>query len=242
MYESVECIALRTIVYNDTKAIVTAWSRQRGRLSLQVPAGTGHEARRRRALMMPLGLFEGCVDFRTGRDIFTIRDVRPLRVHTDIACDPAKGLVAMFLGEVLERVLRTSANDPLLTDFIFSAVEILEAIRTPRGTANFTPVFLVKLMRFLGIEPDWGSYTPGAVFDTAEGLFRTTPPQTHRWLPADESAVAALLGRMGWNVLERMAMSRDTRRCALQRLIEFYTLHGYPLANIRSLDIAMEVF
>ncbi|MDE6301656.1 MAG: recombination protein O N-terminal domain-containing protein [Muribaculaceae bacterium] len=242
MYENLECISLRTVPYDDSRSIATVWTRQRGRMSLMVPSGSGREARRRRALMMPLGLFEGCVDIRPGREIFSMRDVRPISVHTDIACDPAKGLVAMFLGEVLDRVLRTSVHDPLLSDYIFGATDILEAIGSGRGTANFAPVFLCKLMRFLGIEPDWGSYRRGTVFDMEEGTFRTAAPTVNRWLPADEAAVAHLIGRMGWNTIERMPMTRETRRCILSRLLEYYSMHGFNLSHLKSLEVATEVF
>lgn len=242
MYENVECMALRTVAYDDSRSIVTVWTRQRGRVSLMVPAGTGREARRRRALMMPLGLFEGCVDFRPGREIFSIRDVRPISVHTDIACDPAKGLVAIFLGEILERVLRVSAADSVLTDFIFGATDILETIGSARGTANFAPVFMSKLMRFLGIEPDWDSYAPEYVFDMVDGRFRVLPPTAHRWLPAGEAAEAMLLSRISWATIERVSLSRESRRCMLRRLIEYYTLHGFNLSGLHSLEVAQEVF
>lgn len=242
MYEDFDCIALRTVPYDDTRAIVTVWTRQRGRMSLIVPAGGGKEARRRRALMMPLSGFSGCIDLRPGRDIFSIRDVRPIGVHTDIACDPAKGLVAMFLGEVLERVLRINVRDELLTDYILGATDVLDALRTNRGTSNFAPVFLCKLMRFAGIEPDWGSYAPGMVFDMQGGVFRLLPPSDSRWLAADEARLADMLGRMKWGVIERVALSREARRCMLSRLLEYFTLHGFNLSGLRSLDVAMEIF
>ena len=41
MYRPLDCIALRTVRYSDRNSILTAYTRQAGRLSFLVPAGTG---------------------------------------------------------------------------------------------------------------------------------------------------------------------------------------------------------
>ena len=38
MYKHIRAVALRTVRYNDTKAILTAWSAELGRISLLMPA------------------------------------------------------------------------------------------------------------------------------------------------------------------------------------------------------------
>lgn len=79
MYTALHCIALRTVRHSDTKNIVSAWSRELGRVAFAFPAGSGREARRRRALTTPLALFEGQCELRPGREIHTIRDLRRSR-------------------------------------------------------------------------------------------------------------------------------------------------------------------
>lgn len=242
MYETLKCVVLRTIKYDDRRSIVTAWSAERGRVSLLVPAGASREARRRRALMMPLGLFEGEVDLRPGRELLSIRDVRPLKVLPDLCCNPAKAVVAMFLSEVLERSLRDTAPDALLTQYIFDAVELLDKLSRPVGVANFPLVFLYKLGRFLGIEPDTGTWSPGYVFDMQGGLFRRTAPTVGRWIEADEAEFVMLLDRMTFAASERLGISRARRRRALEVLLEYYTLHHAPLSELKSLPVVQEIF
>ena len=53
MYQHLECIALRTVKVSDSKSLLSAWTRQLGRVSFSIPAGAGREARRRRALCSP---------------------------------------------------------------------------------------------------------------------------------------------------------------------------------------------
>ena len=70
MLRSLHCVALRTIKYNEKHSILSAYSLELGRVSFLLPAGSGREAARRRALMMPLGTFECVADIRHGQDIY----------------------------------------------------------------------------------------------------------------------------------------------------------------------------
>ncbi|MDE6153062.1 MAG: recombination protein O N-terminal domain-containing protein, partial [Muribaculaceae bacterium] len=53
MYTTLDCIALRTVRHSDRHSILSAYTRQRGRMSFLIPAGNGREATRRRAMLMP---------------------------------------------------------------------------------------------------------------------------------------------------------------------------------------------
>ena len=242
MYESLHCIALRTIKYDDRRSIVTAWSAERGRVGFLVPAGASREARRRRALMMPMSLFEGEADVRPGRDLLSLRDLRPSRVLSSLSFNPAKAVVAMFLAEVLEKALRDTPPEPLLTDFIFSSVEALDSVDRPVGVANFPLVFLFRLGRFLGIEPDTGSWSPGKVFDLTGGRFRSSAPTQGRWIGADEARVVWLLGRLDYDKASRLGLPRALRRQALDTILEYYTIHYTNLSDLKSLPVVKEIF
>ena len=242
MYSSLHCIALRTVKYDDRRSIVTAWSAERGRVAFLVPSGASREARRRRALMMPLSLFEGEADIRPGHDLLSLRDVRPSRVLASLSGDPAKAVVAMFLAEVLERVLREAPADSLLTEFIFQSVGALDGLERAVGVANFPLVFLYKLGRFLGIEPDAGLWRPGRIFDLQGGQFRASAPLQGRWIEADEARFVHLLGRLDYSTASRLGIPRGDRRKALDTILEYYSLHYVRLTDLHSLPVVQEIF
>ena len=129
MYKSLDCIALRTVRYSDRNSILTAYTRQGGRLSFLVPAGTGRAAARLRALLMPMGRFECVADIRPGRDIHSIRDVKAV-VLPPVA-DPLRSTIALFVADMLSTLLKEPMSDPLLFDFIDDALRRLG--RTARG-------------------------------------------------------------------------------------------------------------
>ena len=205
-----------------------------------VPAGSSREACRRRALMMPMGLFEGEAEFKPGRDLINIRGVKPMAVLPAISSSPSKSVVAMFIAEVLEKVLRDAPPDKVLSDYIFESVIALDGL-SARGTANFPLVFLCRLGTFLGIEPDISTWRPGTVFDLTEGIYRTSIPLTGRWLNPEETAVASIVQRLNYASASRLPISRTARREILDRILEYYTIHLTPLDNLKSLPVLRDL-
>ena len=239
MFENLNCIALRTVKYSDRNSILSVYTRQHGRLALLIPAGASKTAARTRALSLPLATFDCVADIRSGRDIFTIREIRP--TGTPPPQSPLKTSISLFTADILSSLLREPQQDTLLYDFICLAAQHLAAA-SPMACANFHICFLIRLQHFLGIEPDWATFSPGAVFDMADGIFRAVPPLHNRILPTDEAATAHLLRRMNFRNSHLFAMSRADRNRILDRLLNYYRLHFPGLGTINSLDVLRTMF
>ncbi|MCM1517639.1 MAG: DNA repair protein RecO [Pseudoflavonifractor sp.] len=240
MYRHLHCIALRTVKYNDRHSILTAYSRETGRVSFLIPGGAGREAARRRALSMPLSLFECTADIRPGREIPPMRDPSQLVALHDIHTNPVKNIMALFIAELLQSVLRESQEDAMLFRFLYESIVRLDTA-TDKETANFHICFLYKLTRFTGIEPDTRAWRPGRLFDMDDATFRDTPPLHTRCLNADESAVAHLISRMTWDNMSRFRFSRADRRLIIDRILSYYSGHYTALSGLHSLDILRQV-
>lgn len=241
MLTHINCIALHTVKYSDRNNILAVYSREFGRMSLLVSAGNGKEARRRRAMMMPGSIFECIADMRPGREIVSVNDVRPLKVFTSLHVNPAKIAVMMYVAEFLGCVLRESQPDSHLFAFLTNALSRLDSTGD-RGTANFLPVFLFKLTRFLGIEPDTSTFREGRAFDMAEGQFISGAPLHGHFLDVGESPWLILVSRLSWETMERLKMSRHARRRALDVAMEYYSLHYASLSGMNSPAILMQLF
>ena len=98
MLTHLNCIALRTVKYSDRNNILTAYSREMGRVALLMSAGGSREAVRRRAVTMPLTPFECIADVRPGRDIYNVREPRALLPLHGLHSNPVKGAVVMFMA------------------------------------------------------------------------------------------------------------------------------------------------
>lgn len=235
MYQPLHCIALRTIKYNDKHSILSVYSLEMGRLSFLISAGNGREANRRRALFMPLSIFECVASIKPGRELHTMRDPRVLMPLHGLHSHPVKGAVSMFIAEVLNAVLRESQSDNATFAFLVDAITRFDVMTD--GIANYHLCFLYRLGRFIGIEPDISSYQKGAVFDMQEGRFRMTPPLHHKYLNADDAAVLAMLSRITFDNMRFYKFNRNQRNDLLDKILEYYTIHYSSLSQTQSLDV-----
>lgn len=233
--ETLTFIPLRTVRYSDRANILLAYSREHGPVSLLVPAGGGREASRIRSVLQPLGLIEGQVDIRPGREIYRLSQPRPLEVFANVSLHPGRRMAAQFLAEVLSVVLREGTADEAMFHFLSESVKILDS--SPE-VANYPLVFLFSLARVLGIAPDVATYLPGAVFDMVDAVFRPTLPLAHRnFLSPEDSAVLARLARISFSNMRAFRFDRAERNRALDLVLDYFTLHYAPLRSLSSLAI-----
>lgn len=240
MLQTLNCIALRTVKYNDRHSILTAYSREIGRVSFLVPAGAGREAVRRRAFLMPMGLFSCIGDLRPLRDIATMRDPRPTVPLQGLLSDPVKGMIAMFVAEVLHDLLREQQSDPLLFDFASDAIMRLDGMDSSHA-ANFHICFLYRLTRFVGIEPDTATWEEGRVFDMVEAVYRDTPPLHSHYLTPEQGDALHRLSRISWDNMHLFRFNRDQRNAITDLLLQYYSMHYATLPQLRSLDILRQL-
>lgn len=240
MYTHLDCIALRTTRLNDSKALLTAWSRQRGRITFAMAAGATPEARRRRALTAPLCTFEGECNLRPDREIHSLRDFRAAPGTLALTANPQAQMVAIFLGEVLDLLLRRSEADDRLTDFLEGSIATLATMASAadcggRAIAAFPIIFLYKLTHLAGIGPNLEGWHRNAIFDMRDGNFRNAMPLHHDFLRGRECTALMALSRATYT--SRLPLDAAGRRRALDTLLDYYSLHLAPLRNLRSLEI-----
>lgn len=241
MFAKLECIALRTVRYNDKKSILSVYSRQYGRLTFAVPTGGGRTASRLRALLMPLGRFECVTELRPGHEILSMRDVRP--VGFPPCGSPVKATVGLFVAELLSSLLREPQEDEALFRFLADASERLASMPdSAPGLANFHICLMMRLQRFLGIEPDWSTYAPGRVFDMTGGTFLLSPPLHGRYLAATEAEAACTLNRMTFRNCGRFRLCRADRNRIVDRLLAYYKIHFPSSGQLKGLDVLRSMY
>lgn len=240
MDKTLRILPLRLTQHSDRTSILQAYSREMGAVSFAVSSGAGGGATRRRALLQPLTPLEVVASVRPGRELHTFREPRVVRPTQLILADPERRAVVMFLAEALQIVLRQADADPATFDFIEDAIGRLN---TPGiAPANFHLTFLIGLSVMLGIAPDAGSYRPGMIFDMIDGVFRPSAALHGHSLSPEASAAAATLLRLDWQNMSRLHMSASVRTEALDRILEYYTLHYANLSAMKSPAILHALF
>lgn len=236
MHSTLHCIALRTVRHTDRASILTAWSAEHGRVALLIPGGVGAESRRRRALTAPMSLFECVADIRPDREVYSMRDLKALRVNAGIAASPTRTAVALFLSEVTAAILCDGQPDAATWSLLTDMVATLDSA-SGHELAAFPLYYLCMLGARLGITPDPSEYRRGMYFDMIDSRFVTVPPITRQYLTPDRARIAAALLTLPLKRIGRLGLSRATRSDALDTILEYYTLHYTRPGTLRSLDI-----
>ena len=176
-------IVLHTLPYSDTYTIIYMYTEMFGRVSYLVTRSRGRRSSVSKALFIPLSVLDMEVEHQSKRDLHRIRETRACFPQSDLFLHPLKNALALFLSEVLFRVLRETEPDPPLFRYLYESIRLLEV--TDKGIANFHLVFLLHLLHYLGIRPNRDSYVAGSYFDMLNGVFcRPHPPASSLFEPA----------------------------------------------------------
>lgn len=243
MYQHIRAIALYSVKYSDRSNILTAWSREMGRIAILMPDTSSRESRRRRALTMPLSIFEGELDVRPNREIHTIRDIRPGIVAPSISAHFSKTAIAMFIAECLNNMLRESAvADNSLWTLIETTVAALENLENNTAIANLHLWFLYRLCIISGICPDLSTFANGSFFDLRSGQFLATPPLHTDYVGQEATEFIYALSRTTPRSLHLLRLTTANRNTALDIALRYCSLHGLNPGTLHSLDILRSIF
>lgn len=233
------------VKHNDKYNVVTLYTRRRGRVPFLVPVGKSKSGRLRNALLMPMAVVSADVNFREGKELYSLRQVQPVRLWHGIYAHPVKSALLMFLTEFCSRLTRQYPADEKLWEFIVGALEEMEA-RPAERLANFHIAFLVRLLPLAGIEPTVGGYEKGDRFDmlSAEMMAEGHLPFTRRvaLLSEEESGVVPTLLRIDYRNMHLFNFSKVGRRDTLQRLLQYYAVHLPIGTDYKTLPVLRELF
>lgn len=193
-----------------------------------------------KALFAPLTVWELEVDHQPKRELHRIKEAHACFPLTDVAGDPVKSMLALFLSEVLFRVVREQESDLRLFQYLYESIHLLEY--ADKGIANFHLVFLLGLLQPLGIFPNVEAYHPGDYFDMLNGLFTDALPLHNHFLNESDSAVFVRLLRIGFDNMALFGFSRQDRHAILQYILAYYRLHLPDFPEIKSLSILQSLF
>ncbi len=244
MYEKLHGIVLNVIRYNDRHNIAHVYTDVHGMMSFLVAQGVTRGARLRNAMFMPLSLIEMEARRMPGRELATMRDVRRYAMLADIYADPVKNAIALFVSELLTRVIHEQERNGALYSYVEQSVILLENLQA--GVANFHICFLYHLGAHLGIQPDLDTYRPGRWFDMDNGVFVDNPAAMagagrHLLVP-EEAHVIHLLSHMTFAGLHHFRFNRDERNRVLDTIIAYYRLHNSTIGTLRSPEVLKQLF
>ena len=137
MLTKTRAIVLRVAPYNDKSSIIYMYTEAFGRCSYVMTWPRGRSCKIPRSLFMPLSLLEIEDTHFPKRDLHRLTEAHACLPMSRIALDPVRNALALFLAEVLYRVVRDREPDQGLFDYLAESVALLE--RLDQGIANLGP-------------------------------------------------------------------------------------------------------
>lgn len=233
-------IVLHTIKYGDTSMVAYLLTDLHGRRNFMVQGVKSTKGKGSKASMLqPMFTleFEGLTSSHSQMD--RMKDVRmgyPLR---SLPFDVRKSTIALFMAEVLYKLIKEVEPNSPLFDFVWNSVVALDGMED--GVANFHLWFLVQMSSFLGFYPA-NEYSEGDFFDIVEGSFTPLVPSHNIVINKANAQLMDVLMNCPPGELGNLKLGRGQRGDFLASVLHYFGYHLDAINKIQSLKILAEVF
>jgi len=240
MLEKTKGIILHQIKYTDSGIVVRMYTKKFGRQSFIIKGMRNRKAGKHTILFQPLFILDIEMNHRLNRELQILKEFSvafsPYGIHSDIR----KTCIAIFLGEVLNAVIREESPHEDLFNYIESSIVYFE--NCTDGFYNFHISFLAGLSSYLGFEPTSRDIEENRFFDLKEGLFVNIPPVHGNYANEEVSDILASFFEASFDSAGIIPLTGALRYEVLETLIKYYSLHLQGMAKIKSLDVLKDVF
>ena len=154
--------------------ILTDVGGRRGYMVQGLGKGKG-ASRGKGALFQPMFLVEFVGVESSKMQLDRMREVTLAEPLQSIPFDVRKSTIALFMSELLYKLIREVEPNSPLFEYVYGSVVALD--RMDAGVYNFHLWFMVGLSRFLGFYPS-GEWQEGAIFDIEAGCFTLQAPRS----------------------------------------------------------------
>jgi len=233
-------IVLHHVKYGESSVIATIYTEKFGRQSYIVNSVRSRKARNKALLLQPLCLLELVAYQKQSRDVQRLKELRLLKAFRSIPFDIKKSSQAIFIAEILYKVLKEEESNPQMFRFLEQAIAFLDLIT--EGTNNFHLYFLSRLTEFLGISPNSGRLESGAWLDMEQGIAQPFKPDHPKFMDKEETEVFLRLSKLELNKFQEITVTKNLRKKLLVKILEYYQLHFDWVGRIKSLEVLNETF
>jgi DNA repair protein RecO (recombination protein O) len=236
-----DAVVISTLKYGDSSLIARCYCKELGLKSFMLKGIlSSKKGALKKSLFQPLSIINLITQVKNQNreGLHFIKEARIRFPLIEIPSDIKKNAVALFLSEVMTRVIsEEGAPNSTLYHFIQKNVIQLEE-------KGFSPLFHLKFMmdlsQHLGFYPNQSDLKKD-FFDLESGCFGSSSPS--KYLIGGDLVVALkqLLGT-NFQELNELTIPHSLRTKVLSVLIDYFNLHLQGFGKIKSVDILHEIF
>jgi DNA repair protein RecO (recombination protein O) len=240
MIQKVKGIVLHHVKYRESSAILYLYTDKFGRQSYLVNNIRGKSSKYSGNLLQPLTLLELEAYHKPGRDLQRPREMGNYIPYGSITFDPHKSSQALFLAEILYKVLREEEPNGELFEFLENSLHLFDI--SEEGMENFHLLFLVRLTKYLGFYPDNNYGELRSVFDMSNGQFSGGSDIHPDFFDHQSSAMLHRLLELSFKELSQLSIYQDMRVKFLDNIMHYYRLHIQGFGTVKSLSVLHEIY
>lgn len=228
MISTTRGIVIRYLKYRETSIIVHIFTEKFGMGSFIVNGIRSTRSKRSIGYFQPFSLLEVVCHSKPNREIQHLSDFKYFAPAHSIQTDIRKSTIALFLAEVIGKLLNQEQGNPQQGLFDFLTESILRFDGIKAGIENFHLHFLLKILPFIGLGIDDGD----ALIESME-----------MEMMEDDKRVIEFISEIIRSDLETSLMSNGNLRFkTLELILQYYHHHTDVIGEIKSLKVLHQVF
>ncbi len=233
-----QAIVLSKLKYRDYDLIVKCYTRERGIVSY-ILRGVLKSKKSQAKTVYFQALTQLYIEehFKPNASLQTLKDVKPSCIYKSLHTNIYKSAIVLFLSEVLANVLREEEKNTGLFEYLEMAFQYLD---TEDQFSNFHLLFLLKLTRYLGFQPET-NFENNDYFNLKSGLFETTASDKYSISGENLTLLKQLLGT-NFDALQELKINTQQRQAFLNTLLYYFELHLSGFKKPKSLQVLNAVF
>ena len=239
MYETIEGIILKRIAYNDKASIIYVYTQTYGFLPLMIKKSSSSK-NNHAAFIIPLGIIQFDIKINPTREIQFVSNVTSEYYLLSLRENFDKLNIATFFSEFLYQILKYPHKDTSLYDFLKDFILKLDSIPA-EFCFNIHLYALVKLLTYLGIEPE-NNFSPQNIrFDLKQACFTN---QIATDLIENEATSELWNFFLASNLESALArkINRINKQTYIKSIMNYCTLHLDKKIDFTALEIIQAIY
>jgi len=239
MIQRTRGIALHSVKFSETSIIAKVYTDLFGLQSFIIKGARKQGSRIRPGLFQPLTLLELTIYHREKNSLHTLKEACIFHPYQTLHSDIRKSSMALFIAEVVYKSIREEESNPKMFHFLEETCVNLDDI--PGTFPVFHLVFIMRLTRYLGFQPENNFSIHKRYFNLREGNFQAEPADMPYSVDEKLSAAFSSLLSASFDDLEHLRIPALVRNPLLERILQYYQLHLSGFREIRSHEVLHEV-
>ncbi|WP_299120738.1 DNA repair protein RecO [uncultured Winogradskyella sp.] len=231
-------IVLSKLKYRDYDLIVKCYTEQRGVVSYMLRGVLkSKKGLSKTVYFQALSQLQIEENYKPNQSLHFIKEVKFNYIYKSLHNNIYKSAIVLFLSEILTNVLKEEEKNEDLFNYIETALQYLD---NEDNFSNFHLLFLIKLTRYLGFQPE-NLNDNYSYFNLQSGTFQASNQGIYSISGKNLTLLKRLLGTK-FDALYAIKINAKQRQEFLNMLLYYFELHLGSFKKPKSLQVLNEVF